>query len=594
MTIHFRKPIEGIERPQMEADVVIVGGGPAGMACALRLSQLIDAHNAEHPDTPLTKENIYVLEKAREVGQHCLSGALLDPRSMRELLPGFENEAPLDAEVTKESVYFLTRTGQRKFPIVPPPLRDHGNYVISINKFVKWLGQKVEEAGITIFTGFAGSELLFDEATGGPTTSSAAKGAVTGVRTDDKGVDKNGEPKANFEPGYDLHAKITILAEGTRGSCTKQVIERFSLEDPDHAQTYGVGIKELWEIPAGRIAKGEVIYTLGYPLTSREYGGAWIYGISDTQASVGYVTGLDYQDPRTDPHHVFQDFKEHPLARRILEGGKMVRYGAKSLPYGGWLTMPQLAGNGWMILGDSASLLNSQRLKGIHLAIKSGMLAAETAFESMLSGDTTAAQLSKYKQRVDASWIREELYPVRNFHQGFENGLLDGVLKAGIQQLMRGGNLGPDFKNHAGYLRMKHAGDLNPHADNRMHFLYNAKGDGKLTFDRLTDVYHSGTRHDDDQPTHLVIRDLDICNNRCGKEYGNPCQYFCPAAVYEMVDTDPEADAAVAGAQATSQKQLHINFANCVHCKTCDIMDPYQIINWVPPEGGGGPNYDGM
>jgi electron-transferring-flavoprotein dehydrogenase len=566
----FRKTIDGIERPQMEADVVIIGGGPAGMACALRLSQLIDAYNdqlalKESPVAPLSKENIYVLEKAREAGQHCLSGALLDPRSMRELLPGFGAEAPIDAEVTKESVYFLTEKSQYKFPVVPLPLRDHGNYVISINKFVKWLATKVEEAGITIFTGFAGSELLFDQ------------DGVTGVRTDDKGVDKQGNPKANFEPGYDLHAKITILAEGARGSCTKQLIERFHLEDPEHAQTYGVGIKELWEIPAGRVAKGEVIYTLGYPLTGQEYGGAWIYGISDTLVSVGYVVGLDYQDPRLDPHHVFQSFKEHPLAQTLLEGGKMVRYGAKSLPYGGWLTVPKLAGKGWMILGDSASLLNSQRLKGIHLAIKSGMLAAETAFESMRVGDNSSGALAAYQSRVEGSWIKEELYPVRNFHQGFEKGLLPGLVHSGVQQVLGGKNIGPDFKNHAGYRNMRQLGAIGRSTYGREATLGPAKSDGKLTFDKLTDVYHSGTRHEDDQPVHLVIRDTDICNHRCVQEFGNPCQHFCPAAVYEMVDGE-----------------IHINFANCVHCKTCDIMDPYQVITWVPPEGGGGPNYDGM
>jgi len=423
----------------------------------------------------------------------------------------------------------------------------------------------VEEAGITIFTGFAGSELLFD-----------AEG-VTGVRTDDKGVDKQGNPKANFEPGYDLHSKITILAEGARGSCTRQLMESFHLENPEHAQTYGLGIKELWEVPAGRVAKGEVIYTLGYPLTGQEYGGAWIYGIRDTLLSVGYVVGLDYQDPRLDPHHVYQSFKQHSLVRPLLEGGKMVRYGAKSLPYGGWLTKPKLAGKGWMILGDSAGMLNSQRLKGIHLAIKSGMLAAETAFESMRVGDNSSGALEAYQTRVEGSWIREELYPVRNFHQGFEHGLLPGLVKSGIQQVLGGRNIGGDLSNHAGYLNMRKLDAIGRSTYGREATLGPAKGDGKLTFDKLTDVYHSGTRHEDDQPIHLVIRDTNVCNHRCVQEYGNPCQHFCPAAVYEMVDG-----------------KININFANCVHCKTCDIMDPYQVITWVPPEGGGGPNYDGM
>jgi electron-transferring-flavoprotein dehydrogenase len=568
----FRKPLGGIERPQMEADVVIVGGGPAGIACALRLAQLIDAHNEKHPDAPISKENIYVLEKAREVGQHCLSGALLDPRSMRELLPGFEKEAPIEAEVSKEAVHYLTKTGGFKLPITPPPLRDHGNYVISINRFVKWLGEKVEAAGITTFTGFAGSELLVEE------------DRVVGVRTDDKGVGKNGEQKSNFEPGYDLRSKVVVLAEGTRGSLTKQLIGRFQLDRDRNPQTYGVGVKELWELPPGRLQSGEVIYTMGWPLTMKEYGGSWIYGGKNNVASLGFVTGLDYPDPRLDPQRVLQQFKLHPMVSRLLEGGKMIRYGAKSLPYGGWWAMPPLAGDGWMIVGDSAGLLNSQRLKGIHLAIKSGMLAAETAFESMLKNDFSAQQIASYPVRVENSWIKQELWKVRNFHQGFEHGFLMGMMNAGLQQITGGRGLHARYAATAGHARLKQLSQLSVSGNGEAHLLNDYKGDGRLTFDKLTDLYHSGTKHEEDQPAHLVIHDTNICNTRCVAEYGNPCHHFCPANVYEMEDAS----------DVPGGKQIHLNPSNCVHCETCDIMDPYQIITWVPPEGGGGPNYDGM
>jgi electron-transferring-flavoprotein dehydrogenase len=568
----FRKPLEGIERPQMEADVVIVGGGPAGMACALRLSQLIDEYNSRQPATPLTKENIYVLEKAREVGQHCLSGALLDPISMRELLPGFEKEAPLDAQVHKEAVYFLTEKSHFKLPITPPPLRDHGNYVISINKFVKWLGSKVEEAGITVFTGFAGSELLLDGE------------RVAGVRTDDKGVDKQNQQKSNFEPGYDLHAKVTVLAEGTRGSLTKQLIQKFDLTKNSNPQTYGVGVKELWEVPSGRIEPGQVIYTMGYPLTPKEYGGAWIYGSKDNLASIGYVTGLDYQDPRLDPQHVLQNFKQHPFIADLLKGGKMIRYGAKSLPYGGWWALPPLGGDGWMIVGDSAGFLNSARLKGIHLAIKSGMLAAETAFDALVKNDSSRATLATYQRRVETSWIKDELWRVRNFHQGFEKGLFAGLFNTGLQEISGGRGLHNRYPSAPGYEHMKKLADLPADGGPEKHMLGPAKGDGKLTFDKLTDLYHSGTKHEEDQPAHLIIHDTNICNTKCVKEFGSPCQNFCPANVYEMVDDSEQPNG----------KRISLNAANCVHCKTCDIADPYQIITWVPPEGGGGPNYDGM
>ena len=430
---------------------------------------------------------------------------------------------------------------------------------------------KVEEAGITIFTGFAGSELLYEGS------------RVVGVRTDDKGVDKQNQPKSNFEPGYDVKAKVVVLAEGTRGSLSKQLVQKFDLMKERNPQTYGVGVKELWEVPSGRIKAGEVILTMGYPLTTKEYGGSWLYGSKDNTVSLGFVTGLDYQDPRLDPQHVLQAYKQHPFIAGLLKGGKMIRYGAKSVPYGGWWSLPPLGGDGWMIVGDSAGFLNSARLKGIHLAIKSGMLAAETAFEALVKCDSSPATLGKLTRRVETSWIKDELWPVRNFHQGFEKGMMAGMVNAGLQEIFDGG-LRNRVPSHPGHERMKPLAQLPGDGGAEAQLLGPAKGDGKLTYDKLTDLYHSGTKHEEDQPAHLIIHDTNLCSERCVKEFGNPCQNFCPANVYEMLD-DPA---------APNGKRISLNAANCVHCKTCDIQDPYQIITWVPPEGGGGPNYDGM
>ncbi|HEV2420152.1 MAG TPA: electron transfer flavoprotein-ubiquinone oxidoreductase [Candidatus Acidoferrales bacterium] len=553
-----------VEREKLEADVLIVGAGPAGLACALRLSQLIEQNSAGGKTPAISTENIYVLEKARELGAHQLSGAIMDPCALRELVPDFDKSAPLDTPVTGDAAYVLSETGSWKLPITPPPLQNHGNYVVSLNRLTKWLGGLVEKAGVNIFTQFAGASLIYER-----------KG-IAGVITEDKGVDKNGKPKDNFTPGYELQSKITVLAEGPRGSLTKNLVTELHL-DGLNPQVYGIGIKELWDVQRGRIETGYVAHTLGWPLDSHKYGGGWIYGLRDNRVSLGMVVGLEYKDSLFDPHEAFQKFKTHPFVRRILEGGKLVRYGAKTVPYGGWYSMPQSYVDGGLIVGDSASLLNSQRLKGIHTAIKSGTLAAETIYEALASGDTSAKTLSAYQKKLEASWVKKELWEVRNFHQGFNDGLWPGLFNAGMQFISGGRGLTDPARCRPGYQDFHRLDRPRGLVDQSTRF----KGDGTLTFNRLTDVYHSGTRHEEDQPCHLVVSDPSICADRCVREYGNPCQYYCPAAVYEMV-------------MEGGQPKLKINASNCVHCKTCDIADPYQIVNWVPPEGGGGPNYEGM
>jgi electron-transferring-flavoprotein dehydrogenase len=550
-----------VQREQLEADVLIVGAGPAGLACALHLANLIKKQNAAGGKPELSAENIYVLEKGREIGAHQLSGAIMNPKALAELVPDFEKSAPLDTPVTDSAALLFTQNSSLRFPITPPPFQNKGNYVVSLSKIVKWLGGLVEAAGVNVFKEFGGAELIYE------------REGIGGVITEDKGLDKNGKPKANFTPGYELRAKVTVLAEGTRGSLTKKLVEKKKL-DNINPQSYGIGIKELWDVQPGRIEPGYVAHTLGWPVSTDMYGGGWIYGLSNNRLSIGLVLALEYADPQFDPHAAFQTWKTHPFVKKILEGGKLVRYGAKSLPYGGWYAIPRTYADGGLIIGDSGSFLDSQRLKGIHMAMKSGMLAAETIFDALKAGDTSAKTLSAFPKKIEASYIKKELWQVRNFHQSFQHGMFRGFIHTAFQQVTGGRGLIDPMRAHEGYEAYKKINGRT--APERF------KGDGKLTFDRLTDVYHSGTRHEEDQPCHLVVSDLNVCATKCVEEYGNPCQYFCPAAVYEMVK------------ETSGGVKLKISAANCVHCKTCDIADPYQIINWVVPEGGGGPNYEGM
>jgi electron-transferring-flavoprotein dehydrogenase len=550
-----------VQREQLEADVLIVGAGPAGLACALHLANLIKKHNESGGKPELSTENIYVLEKGREIGAHQLSGAIMNPKALAELVPDFEKSAPLDTPVTDDAALFFTEGSSFRFPITPPPFQNKGNYVVSLNKMAKWLGGLVEKTGVNLFTQFGGASLIYEGE------------GIAGVITEDKGLDKNGKPKDNYTPGYELRAKVTVLAEGPRGSLTKQLVQKNKL-DNINPQIYSIGIKELWDVQPGRIQPGYVAHTLGWPVSTEMYGGGWIYGLSNNRVSIGLVIGLEYANPQFDPHEAFQRWKTHPFVKKILEGGKLVRYGAKTIPAGGWYSMPRNYVDGGLIIGDSGSFLDSQRLKGIHMAMKSGMLAAETILEALKSGDTSAKTLSVFPQKVEQSYIKKELWAVRNFHQSFEHGLYAGLFLTGLQFITGGRGLIDPMRVGPGY---KHYHKLDGHSPAPERF----KGDGKLTFDRLTDVYHSGTRHEEDQPCHLIVRDLNVCSTKCVVEYGNPCQYFCPAAVYEM-------------AKDKDGLKLKINAANCVHCKTCDIADPYQIIDWVVPEGGGGPNYEGM
>lgn len=565
--------MDNIERESLDLDVLFVGAGPASLAGAYRLRQLISQHNENAAQTgakPLDEISIGIIEKGREVGSHIISGAVMDPRAIRELMPDFrERGCPLEAEVTEEDVSYFTATRKIKAPIIPPPLNNHGNYVVSLNKLIRWLGPIVEESGVDIFPEFPGAEMLYDG------------NRVIGVRTGDKGIGRDGEPKDNFEPGVDIHAKVTVLGEGSRGSLTKKLVERLGLDEGRNPQVYACGVKEIWEMPKGRVKPGWVMHTLGWPLPSDTFGGSFVYGMQNDLLDIGLVVGLDYRNPHTDPHRLFQQFKQHPFIARLLEGGKMLHYGAKTIPEGGYFSQPKYYGDGFLIIGDSASFLQSQKLKGIHMAMQSGMFAAQAIYEALVADRFDNEQMKRFEQLARSSWIEKELYEVRNFHQSFEHGRVRGLVESGLQYLTGGRGLRGDLRHaKAGHEQMLKLSEIGINPNNGFAALDPPppKYDNKLTFDKVTDVYRSGTEHDEDQPPHLHILDPNVCVNRCTREYGNPCQHFCPAAVYEIEEVN-------------GGRRPKLNFSNCVHCKTCDIMDPYQIIDWVTPEGGGGPNY---
>ncbi|HET6617594.1 MAG TPA: electron transfer flavoprotein-ubiquinone oxidoreductase, partial [Gemmatimonadota bacterium] len=534
----------------MEVDVLIVGGGPAGLACAIRLAQLA----RESGETP----SVLLLEKAHAFGAHQVSGGVMDPRALGELLPDADLDAiPASTPVTRDGFWYLTEGRAIRSPIVPPMFVNKGKRIVSLAQVCKWMAERLESiGGVDIFAGFAADHLLYEG------------DRVVGVQTRDQGVDRSGKPKPNYEAGYDIRAAVTVICDGVRGNLTKELVNRLGLEG-DNPQVYATGVKEIWRVPEGRHAPGTVVHTVGWPLDASQFGGGWIYHLADRLVSVGHVVGLDAADPLLDPHRKFQEFKTHPAVRAVLDGGEMVEYGAKAIPEGGWYSIPRLVVNGALLTGDAAGLLNGQKLKGIHLAMKSGMLAAETVLAT-LGRDTSAAALAPYEAAVRASYIGEDLRKTRNVHQVMAHGRWTGMARVGIQWLTGGRDWAdalPGRSDHEGYETLsEHYGTKTPpRPDSRSY-------DGKLTFDKLTDVYNSGAAHAEDQPSHLVVLDTNICRTRCTEEYGNPCVQFCPANVYEWENGD-----------------LKLNPSNCVHCKTCDIRDPYEIIFWVPPEGGGGP-----